>query len=160
MKEKMKYTHEQLETAGARWLAKVGYWWSCKRIAIEPASPGSERPDVIGFAYGNTHVIECKTSRADFLRDFRKKWRTEGKKPMGACRWWLCEEGLITFDDLAGSDDGLLWITAGGNIKVIRYAAQRADEERNIVGEFHILYTLLNKEAVKPITIYRSNDGE
>ena len=79
---------------------------------------------------------------------------------MGACRWWLCEEGLITFDDLAGSDDGLLWITADGDIKVIRYAAQRADEGRNMVGEFHILYTLLNKEAVKPITIYRSNDGE
>ena len=160
MKEEMHFTHEQLEHAGARWLARVGFWWTCKRIAIEPSSPCLERPDVIGFAYGNTHVIECKTSRADFLRDFRKKWRTEGEKPMGSYRWWLCEEGLITWDDLAGSDDGLLWITAGGDIKVIRYPVQRADEERNMVGEFYILYTLLNKEAVKPVTIYRSNDGE
>lgn len=160
MKEEKRFTHRQLEEAGAKWLSKCGYWWSCKRIAIEPASPGSEHPDVIGFAYGNSHGIECKTSRADFLRDFRKKWRKEGDKPMGACRWWLCEEGLITWDDLAGSGDGLLWITAGGDIKVIRYPVQRADEERNMMGEFYILYTLLNKEAVKPVTIYRSNDGE
>lgn len=161
MKEEKRFTHRQLEEAGAKWLAKWGYWWSCNHIAIEPASPGcrSETPDVIGFACGVTHVIECKTSRADFLRDFRKKWRKEGDKPMGACRWWLCEEGLITRDDLAGCGDGLLWITASGDIKVIRYAAQKADEERNIVGEFYILYTLLNKEAVKPVTIYRSNDS-
>lgn len=160
MKEEKRFTHRQLEEVGAKWLSKSGYLWSCKRIAIEPTSPGLERPDVIGFAYGVTHVIECKTTRDDFLRDFRKKWRQEGEKPMGSYRWWLCVEGVITVDDLAGSDDGLLWITADGDIKVIRYAAQRADEERNMVGEFCILYTLLNKEAVKPVTIYRSNDGE
>lgn len=141
----MKYTHEQLEHAGSRWLARVGFWWTCKYVAIEPGTPCQERPDVIGFTYGGSHVIECKTSRADFLRDFRKKWRTEGEKPMGSYRWWLCEEGLITWDDLAGCGDGLLWITAGGDIKVIRYAAQRADEERNMVGEFYILYTLLTR---------------
>lgn len=154
MKEKMKYTHEQLETAGARWLAKVGYWWSCKRIAIEPASPGSERPDVIGFAYGNSHVIECKTSRADFLRDFRKPLRAAGDKPMGACRWWLCEEGVITFDDLSGSGDGLLWVMANGAVQPIRYPTLRSDDERNISGELCILYNLLNKEAETEVTIY------
>lgn len=154
MKEEKRFTHRQLEEAGAKWLAKSGYWWSCKRIAIEPTSPGLERPDVIGFAYGVTHVIECKTSRADFLRDFKKPWRAAGDKPMGACRWWLCEEGLITRDDLVGCGDGLLWITAGGDIKVIRYPAQRADEERNLSGELCVLYTLLGKEAIKPVTIY------
>lgn len=160
MNEEMHFTHGQLEYIGAKWLSKCGYWWSCKRIAIEPASPGSERPDVIGFAYGNSHVIECKTSRADFLRDFRKKWRTEGEKPMGSYRWWLCEEGRITFDDISGSGDGLLLVTEDGAVRVIRFPTLRSDEERNLSGELCVLYTLLGKEAELPVTIYRSNDGE
>lgn len=147
MREEKRFTHRQLEESGAKWLAKSGYWWSCKRIAIEPTSPGSERPDVIGFAYGNSHVIECKTSRADFLRDFHKPWRTAGDKPMGACRWWLCEEGLITRDDLEGCGDGLLWRTADGDIQVIKDPFRRAEEERNMMGEFCILYSMLSKEA-------------
>ena len=154
MKEEKRFTHRQLEEVGAKWLSKSGYWWSCKRIAIEPTSPGSEHPDVIGFAYGVTHVIECKTTRDDFLRDFRKKWRQEGEKPMGSYRWWLCEEGLITQDDITEDVDGLLWITTGGAIQVIKYATRRSEEERNISGELCVLYTLLGKEAIKPVTIY------
>ena len=160
MKEKMRYTHEQLEYAGSRWLARVGYWWTCKRIAIEPGTPCQERPDIIGFTYGGSHVIECKTSREDFLRDFKKPWRAAGDKPMGACRWWLCEEGRITFDDISGSGDGLLLVTEDGAVRVIRFPTLRSDEERNLSGELCVLYTLLGKEAELPVTIYRSNDGE
>lgn len=147
MKEKMKYTHEQLEHAGSRWLARVGFWWTCKRVAIEPSTPCQERPDVIGFTYGGSHVIECKTSRADFLRDFHKPWRAAGDKPMGACRWWLCEEGLITRDDLEGCGDGLLWIAADRDIQIIKEPSRRTEEERNMIGEFCILYSMLNKVA-------------
>lgn len=147
MKEENRFTHRQLEEVGAKWLSKSGYWWSCKRIAIEPTSPGSEHPDVIGFAYGVTHVIECKTTRDDFLRDFRKKWRKEGEKPMGSYRWWLCKEGLITRDDLEGCGDGLLWRTADGDIQVIKDPSRRAEEERNMIGELCILYSMLSKEA-------------
>lgn len=159
MREEKRFTHKQLEEVGAKWLARCGYWWSCKRIAIEPASasPGSERPDVIGFSSflkGSTHVIECKTTRGDFLRDFRKKWRTEGEKPMGSYRWWLCEWGVITFADVNGSADGLLWVTATGHVHIARYPFRRSKEERNVSGELSVLYTMLNKEAEKPITIY------
>lgn len=154
MKEEKRFTHRQLEEAGAKWLSKSGYWWSCKRIAIEPASPCLERPDVIGFAYGVTHVIECKTSRADFLRDFKKRWRATGDNPMGAYRWWLCEEGVITNNDLSGSGDGLLFVSADGAVRIIRSPTRRSEEERNVSGELCIMYTLLSKEAIKPVTIY------
>lgn len=147
MKEEKRFTHRQLEEVGAKWLSKSGYWWSCKRIAIEPTSPGSERPDVIGFAYGVTHVIECKTTRDDFLRDFRKKWRKEGEKPMGSYRWWLCVEGVITVDDLSGSGDGLLLVTAYGSVQIIKFPTRRSEEERNMIGELCILYSMLSKEA-------------
>lgn len=113
MKEENRFTHRQLEEVGAKWLSKSGYWWSCKRIAIEPTSPGSEHPDVIGFAYGVTHVIECKTTR----------------------------------DDLEGCGDGLLWRTADGDIQFIKDPSRRAEEERNMIGELCILYSMLSKEA-------------
>lgn len=157
MKEEKRFTHRQLEEAGVKWLAKWGYWWSCNHIAIEPASPGcrSETPDVIGFACGITHVIECKTCRADFFRDLSKPWRTSTSIfPMGTHRWWLCEEGVITFDDLSGSGDGLLWVMANGAVQPIRYPTLRSDDERNISGELCILYNLLNKEAETEVTIY------
>lgn len=147
MKEKMRYTHEQLEHAGSRWLARVGFWWTCKYVAIEPGTPCKEHPDIIGFEYGVSHVIECKTTRADFLRDFHKPWRASGDKPMGARRWWLCEEGLITRDDLAECGDGLLWIASDGDIQVIKDPSWRSEEDRNMVGEFCILYSMLNKVA-------------
>lgn len=151
----MRYTHEQLEHAGSRWLARVGFWWTCKYVAIEPGTPCKEHPDIIGFGYGYSHVIECKTTRADFLRDFHKPWRASGDKPMGARRWWLCEEGRITFDDLSGSGDGLLLATEDGAVRVIRFPTLRSDEERNLSGELCVLYTLLGKEAELPVTIYR-----
>lgn len=79
---------------------------------------------------------------------------------MGSYRWWLCEEGRITFDDISGSGDGLLLVTEDGAVRVIRFPTLRSDEERNLSGELCVLYTLLGKEAELPVTIYRSNDGE
>ena len=66
---------------------------------------------------------------------------------MGARRWWLCEEGLITRDDLEGCGDGLLWIASDGDIQVIKDPSWRSEEDRNMVGEFCILYSMLNKVA-------------
>lgn len=136
----MSASHKELEEAGARWLAQRGRLWSCPFVKIEPHGEGVELPDVIGFGFGYSHVIECKTSRSDYLRDLTKRWRSV-QRPMGSYRWWLCPAGLLTTDDLPDGE-GLLYLEDGA-VSVVRKAVERPAEERNLRGELAVLYGLL-----------------
>lgn len=148
----MKITHKKLELIGASWLTETGRLWTCKRVAIEPNGLGPEKPDVIGYSFGSVHVIECKTSRADFLRDSHKVWR-DTVPPMGSHRWWLCPEGLIELSDIL-PEEGLLWLDESGKITVVRKAESRDDASRNYPGELAILYGMINKAEQRSVTIY------
>ena len=84
---------------GTRWLSAHG----CILAASEIGS-GPDEPDCIGFtAAGHCVYIECKTSRADFLRD-RLKWHrrqaVQGTRDgLGNRRYYLAPEAAIRDGD-------------------------------------------------------------
>lgn len=59
-----------------------------------------EQPDCLGFRSGLSCLIECKTSRSDFLVDKRKKFRINPQMGLGDWRFFLTPKGLVTIDEL------------------------------------------------------------
>lgn len=59
-----------------------------------------EQPDCIGFRSGVSCLIECKTSRADFLADRKKRFRVEPTLGMGDWRFMLTPKDLVKVEEL------------------------------------------------------------
>jgi len=92
-------THKQLVIEGEKWLKKKGAKITMREIGA--ATRNHESPDVIGwFPYRRTVVIECKTSRPDFLSDKNKYCRRYPDKGMGDYRIYLCPIDVIKIEDL------------------------------------------------------------
>jgi hypothetical protein len=70
------------------------------QIAVSEMSCGREIPDALGWRWDDSVLIECKVSRADFLRDKNKAFRKEGEKSLGKYRFYLCPPGVILPADL------------------------------------------------------------
>ena len=101
-----KITHHQLCELGARFIVHEfyrlgahlvgGYDWC---ILIEPGFR-KELPDVFAFTKYHSVLIECKASRADFLKDKKKPFRINPELGVGAMRFYLVNEGVATERDL------------------------------------------------------------
>ncbi len=108
-------THREQCELACRFLRNNGFkvvfsdrfhaWTSC-----------GEHPDALGFRNGASCLIEVKCSRSDFLADRKKVFRAEPEKGMGDWRFYLCEPGVITVDDLPAGW-GLLYVINGGSGK-------------------------------------------
>ena len=66
-----------------------------------------ENPDAIGWRYswGNASnegsvLVECKTSRADFKKDFSKSFRIEPEQGIGNWRYYMCPTDIIKVDEI------------------------------------------------------------
>jgi len=87
-------THSDLIERAAKWL-RQGH------AVVITEMGGSEKADAIGFmAYGGTTLIECKTSRADFLADQKKYCRRFAKNGIGSHRYYLTPLGLLSIDEI------------------------------------------------------------
>src|SRR5664279_4532997 len=65
-------------------------------VLYEFATAADENPDVIGWVPGADSVlIECKLTRADFLRDATKAVRRNPRAGMGQRRYYLCPPDVI-----------------------------------------------------------------
>ena len=71
-------------------------------VAVELVTASQEIPDVFGWNYWATVLIEVKVSRSDFLADAKKSFRQQPEEGVGAFRYYCSPEGLITEVDLAG----------------------------------------------------------
>ena len=100
----MNITHDELVKIAGQWLNKFG----CG-VVFEEFGSGSEIPDAIGFKFGYSILIECKTSRPDFHADFKKPHRIDSEFGMGNYRLFMCEKGLILPEELPNGW-GLLYI--------------------------------------------------
>ena len=92
-------THDDLIKAGERWLKKS----NGARIVLSElraAKRQGEIPDIIGFKSGFSILIECKTSRSDFLADKKKHFRINPYIAMGNYRLFLCPDDLIKPEEL------------------------------------------------------------
>lgn len=117
-------THEELRKVAVRWLTNS---MKCSVVLSEMVSAASEIPDAIGWKYGRSYLIECKTSRADFRANANKAHHRNGTG-MGQYRFFLCQPGVITSDDLLELDYGLLWLKESGRIGLVREALLRATD--------------------------------
>jgi hypothetical protein len=91
-------THDDLVQLAHKWLMTQRCGFAFKEI--KAASMSGEIPDAIGFKSGCSILIECKTSRSDFLADKKKSFRLDPSWGMGDWRFMMCEKGLISKDEL------------------------------------------------------------
>lgn len=106
-------THPQLVDIAHRWVLRNA---SCGAAFMELKTSGTtEIPDVIGFGSGSHSVmVECKSSRSDFLADKRK----QHAKRMGRYRFYCAPAGLIRIEELP-EGYGLIQVNEKGKIAEI-----------------------------------------
>lgn len=145
---KKKYTHKQLVKKAKTWLRNnsAGKRWSCSIVFDELVTANDEIPDVLGFSSGSSTLIEVKTSRADFLRGKKKKFRKYTHKGMGRYRFYFCPEGLIKPKDISHYW-GLVYIKNDGSIELIR--TPKRYKNINIEAEHRFLYSALRRNKKK-----------
>lgn len=90
-------THAVLVDFARRWLYGTR---KCSVVATERnCRRAEEAPDAIGWRPdGESILVECKTSVADYLADQRKPHRA--RAGMGRERWYLTTAGLLAGRDL------------------------------------------------------------
>jgi len=108
-------THAELVAIAERWLSNQG----CKIVLREFSTQiqSGEIPDAIGFGRGTSVLVECKTTRSDFLRDKRKPFRRAPEHGLGDWRYYLCPADVIQPSDLP-QGWGLLWLQ-GNRVRAI-----------------------------------------
>jgi hypothetical protein len=93
-------THAQLVKVAEQWLRR----YRCSIVLSEQQCSSGEMPDAIGWkGKCRSVVVECKISRADFLADRAKPWRTNLDVALGCERFYLSPRGVIRPDDLPKS---------------------------------------------------------
>lgn len=90
-------THAELVRRAARWLRTTA---RCTVVLVEHHGGSRTVPDAIGWRGSYSVVVECKTSRSDFLRDRRKPSLTSYAERPGFKCYYLTEAGLLTPPDL------------------------------------------------------------
>ncbi len=139
-------------------LVEIAYNWVLKSTScgvafkeLNTLCSNGEIPDVIGFAgWGHSVVVECKTSRSDFLADKKKLFRQNPNLGMGSQRFYMCPTGIITINDLPNGW-GLIYVNDKGKTRVIYSNYKGNIEERalvfekNIKAEHELMYSALRR---------------
>jgi len=112
--------HDELVTKAEKWLRNT---CGCGVVFAEFKASTNEIPDVLGWKWNYSILVECKTSRSDFLADKKKPFRKLPESGMGNYRFFLTPENLVTVKDLP-QNWGLLYSTKRG-IKVVHGAERK-----------------------------------
>lgn len=133
--------HATLVQTGVRWLRQ-----KCSVVLYEFSVVRGESPDVIGWGSGaGSCLIECKLTRADFLRDAQKKTRKKPGEGMGHRRYYMSPPEVIGVQDLPPKW-GLLWVS-GRQVTVMREAKGHA--KRNLAAEVQFLARMLRRAQIR-----------
>ncbi|MEE5068629.1 adenylosuccinate synthase [Pseudomonas alliivorans] len=130
-------THNDLCLVAVRWLQRNnGAGGPGCHVAVSECRSGwtGEVPDAIGFrAAGHNDgstVVECKTSRSDFLADKKKAHRQVGG--LGNWRYFMAPAGMIDPAELP-SGWGLLEVNQRGHVKPVAGLASFYREGYDVV---------------------------
>lgn len=137
--------HRDLCLLAGKWLRRTktnGPY--CTYAAVELVTINEETPDVFGWNYWATVLIEVKVSRSDFLADAKKPFRKHPEQGVGAMRYYCCPEGLITEADLP-ENWGLLW-EKNGAITIVKKAER---QQQNAQAEITLLASVMRREGIK-----------
>jgi len=129
-------THDDLVERASKWLVK-----KCPIVVTELIHSGPESPDAIGFKSGNTILIECKTSRSDFLSDAHKFFRRYSSNGMGDYRYYLTPRNLISLNELP--DNWGLLEFGSKRINVVKEAT--IQKEKNYRSEQSLLVSCIRR---------------
>lgn len=119
------FTHDRLCKLAVAWLNGKG-----GNPILYGKATCIEIPDAIGWCrhwqMRGSVVVECKVSRADFLRDRHKPCKKDGRPTMGEYRYYLAPPDVIELShiDAYYPDHGLL-APSGRGLRIIRLAPQR-----------------------------------
>lgn len=136
-----KYSHDDLVEMARKWL-----WKKCCIVVTEMsiAYGEGEIADAIGWDYcGWSIVIECKASRADFLKDRKKLSRTG--IGMGDAKYYLTPKGIISTDELPNGWGLLEFINKKRLPKVIRQAVENKETHPKYGREISLLISCLRR---------------
>lgn len=137
-------THKGLVNAAADWLKNSKH---CTVVIKELKTWNTETPDVIGFwAGGRSIMIECKTSRNDFLADKQKMFRKYSEMGMGDERYFFAEKGIIEEVDLPQG-----W----GLLKVIQNPIHETKRQVRMIKESNLHTANKNAELTMIISVLR-----
>lgn len=129
---KVNITHQILVDLAADYMAK-----RAPVVLPEFYSWNSELPDVIAFNRDTSTVIECKVSRADFLRDAKKPFRLNPNSGMGDKRYYCAPKGLIKPEELP-MYWGLIELLPNGKLRKVRDSY--GNHKKNLEAEHHLLF--------------------
>ena len=143
-------THDRLVFIANKWLRKHSKNIDIPNCPItaadlSTATSSGEKPDVIGWCYWASVLIEVKVSRADFLRDKNKPFRVLEDMGMGQFRYYCTPKGLIKPDEIPNGW-GLLYCGANNQIEVIQMAERK---ESNLVCERTVLLSIIRRQTKK-----------
>jgi hypothetical protein len=141
--------HDDLVKVAEKWLLGTR---KCSFAFTELACLStSEIPDAIGFRDGQSILVECKTSRADFFADAKKYFRRNSYMGVGTYRFYLCPEGVIKPEDLP-EKWGLVWVNEKGKPRQVigpkgnAWSSQQAfHHERNLQAEWGMMASALRR---------------
>jgi hypothetical protein len=137
-------THPKLVELAVAWLRR----YRCGVVLSEQACVSGEMPDAIGWKKAcHSVLVECKTSRADFLADRDKPFRQKPETGVGCERFYLAAKGLIRMEELAPGW-GLLEVSG----PEIEKAKPSAKNQRTPIGfgyEMNLLLASLRRVEVR-----------
>jgi len=141
--------HDDLIEIGRKWLSNFS------PVVLTEISGCSEEPDVFGLDanikhrdnsviseihYGST-LIECKTTRADFLNDSKKLFRECPERGIAKYRYYLTPKGLLKPEEIP-EGWGLLE-TTGKRVKKIKLPI--AFYNYNLKNEMNIIISAFRR---------------
>jgi len=137
-------THTQLVDKAVRWLRS----YRCGVVLSEQACVSGEMPDAIGWKQASHSVlVECKTSRADFLADRAKPFRQKPEKGVGSERFYLTPPGLIETAELPPGW-GLLELRRG-RVDMLHASAKNLRTAAGFRYEMNLLLASLRRVEVR-----------
>jgi hypothetical protein len=138
-------THAQLVKVAEQWLRR----YRCGIVLSEQQCSSGEMPDAIGWkGKCRSVVVECKISRADFLADRAKPWRTNPDVALGCERFYLSPRGVIRPDDLPKSW-GLLELHDRRVTMLVKPARTSQRSPEGLMNEMNLLLASLRRVEVR-----------
>ena len=131
-------THRELVLRAERWLLKTK---GCGFAFRELTPANGEIPDAIGWKNKCVSIlVECKTSKADFLSDKHKYFRRDSYRGMGKYRYYMCPKGVIKPEELP-QGWGLLYCLKN----IIRKVKDAVYQECDQAAEIGLLVSALRR---------------
>lgn len=111
-------SHSELVQIAAKW---VKNYLKFPIIETELKCIGSrEIPDILAFRSNTSLIVECKTSLADFRKDFKKPERNGQIMGVGNYRIYCAPKGMIDINKVPDSW-GLIEVSSKGKVTIERF---------------------------------------